>query len=166
MADHDNETFIDADSGFQNEKETFENIITKQILECTKVLSRDMTPNPTTAKSGHSILERPPEDVNELVINHVDTLRMLLCTYTEKHKKELETIDTEIINFEKSIKSRKINVPGKGPMPLGEIKGLNMDNVHWREFIDYKAKRHRNIFQVLILCYQENKAYIKGLEEE
>lgn len=165
MAEHENEIFIDADSGFSNEKDTFENIIVRQILECTKVLSRDMV-------TGHNINPQnpmPKEDVHELVINHVDTLKMLLCSYIsedDKNDKRIKVINEDIDKFLEAIKERTINVTGRGPTKLKDIKGMNSDSVHFKEFIDYKAKKYRDMFEVLIKVYNGNKAYIKSLEEE
>src|SRR3972149_9946279 len=89
--------FIDADAGFTNEKNSYEELIIRQMNECVKVLSREMTGGQVIYKQGVSGNEKYIEDVRELVINHIDALKMLMTTYVKKeNKKQLDTILEEI----------------------------------------------------------------------
>ena len=165
----DNEVFIDADAGFSNEKNSFETIILNQINACVRVMSREMTGGQVIQKTGPGGVEKYIEDVRELVINHIETLKMILNGYAVikgDNKKQLDTILNEIDNYKKSLGEIKVNVPGKGPIKLGDMKGLHVDNPVWKEFIHYKALKYREIFEILICSYNEEKAYIRSLEEE
>jgi hypothetical protein len=169
MADdsRDNEVFIDADSGFSNEKDSYEALILKQMAKCAEVLSRDMTPGQVVHKESKTGTEKYLEDVPEIVINHIDTLRMLLCTYIKDHnKKQIDIILNEIKEFKEQIGERKIILPGKGHIHLKDIKGVDSHSIHWKEFVVFKALKHREMFEVLVNCYNEQKAEIRALETE
>lgn len=168
MADeHSNEVFIDADSGFGNEKDSYEAIILKQINKCADVLSREMTGGQVMHKETKTGTEKYMEDVRELVINHVDTLRMLMTTYIkeddrEKMKKVFDMID----EHKKKLGENKVIIPGKGIVNVSDFSGLSVDSSHWKDYINYKALRYRDIFEILICTYNQSKAYIRSLEEE
>lgn len=164
----ENEVFIDADAGFGNESNTYETLILKQMNECIKVLSREMTGGQVMykeTKAGGT--EKYIEDVRELVINHIETLRMLMTTYIKgDNKKQIEIIKKEIDNYKESIGEMEIVIPGKGPVKIKNIKGLHVDNPIWKEFINFKAQKYREMFEILVASYNEQKAYIRSLEEE
>lgn len=166
--ENNHEVFIDADEGFANEKDSYEIIILKQISKCVEVLSREMTGGQVmhkTTKTGAT--EKYVEDVRELVVNHVDTLRMLLCTYIEKNnKKQIEAINKEIADKKIEIGNTKRVVPGRGVMLMKDIKGLKADDMIWVEYINFKALKYRELFEILVNCYNEQKANIRALEEE
>lgn len=164
---YDNEVFIDADAGFGNEKDSYETIILNQINACVKVLSREMTGGQVMYKETKTGNEKYMEDVRELVINHVDTLRMVLCTYIEgDNKKQLNKVKQEIEDYKKKIGENIINVPGKGPVKVANFKGMNADNPYMKDFTNFKAMKYREIFEILVSCYNEKKADIRKLEEE
>lgn len=164
---YDDEVFIDADSGFQNEKNSYEVIILRQLTECVKVLSREMTGGQVIHKTNQTgTTEKYIEDVRELVINHVDTLRMLLCTYIEKdNKKQIEKINKEIKHY-KNVMGEVTVQTTVGPKKMKELKNIPVDNPAWKDFINFKAKKYREMFEVLVNAYNEQKAYIRSLEEE
>jgi hypothetical protein len=167
MAEHENETFIDADAGFSNEKDNYEGLILKQMARCTEVLSREMTSGAIVHKAGPTGTEKYIEDVNELVINHVDTLKMLMSIYINGgNKDQLLTVLKEIEEYKKEFEERIIIIPGRGKTKLGDAKGIHVNNLHWKEFINLKARRYREIFEILVNCYNQNKAEIRKLEEE
>ena len=167
MTQDNREVFIDADEGFSSEKNSYEQLILKQINECMKVLSKEMTGGQVVHKASLTGVEKYIEDVRELVINHVDTLRMLLCTYIkDDNQNQINIILKEIKDHENKIKERKMILPGKGQIALKDIKGISPDNVIWKEYIHYKALRYREIFEILIMSYNQQKAYIRSLEEE
>ena len=164
---NDNAVFIDADSGFGNEKDSYETIILNQISACVKVLSREMTGGQIMHKETKTGTEKYMEDVRELVINHVDTLRMVLCTYIKgDNKKQLVKVKQEIEDYKKKIGENIIMVPGKGEVKISNFKGLSADNPYMKDFTNFKAVKYREIFEILVACYNEEKAYIRSLEEE
>jgi len=159
--------FIDADAGFTNEKNSYEELILRQMNECVKVLSREMTGGQVIYKQGVSGNEKYIEDVRELVINHIDALKMLMTTYVKKeNKKQLDTILEEIKKKKEEILGSKIIIRGRGQIKLGDLKGVHVDNPMWKEFIHFKALRYREIFEILVSAYNDQKAYIRSLEEE
>jgi hypothetical protein len=168
MAEQDrNEVFIDADSGFSNEKDSYEALILFQMKECIKVLSREMTGGQVIFKAGNTGTEKYIEDVRELVINNVDTLRMLISFYIKgDNKKQLDTLKKEIEDYKTEIMEKKILVPGKGEVPLKNIKGMAVDSPIWKEYIHYKATIYREIFEVLVNSYNAEKAEIRAMENE
>jgi hypothetical protein len=163
----DNEVFIDADAGFSNEKNSYETIILNQINACVKVLSREMTGGQVVHKAGPTGVEKYIEDVRELVINHIDALRMLMCVYIKAdNKKSLDNILKEIDDYKKDMGDKKVLIPGQGDVQIKNIKGMNVDNPIWKEFIHFKALKYREIFEVLVSAYNDKKAEIRALEEE
>jgi hypothetical protein len=164
---HDNEIFIDADSGFANEKNSYENLILKQMMECVKVLSREMTGGQVMHKiNQNGSTEKYIEDVRELVINHTDTLRMLLCTYIkDNNEKQINAIKAEIESYKDKMGETVLITP-MGPRKIKDIKGVAVDNPMWKEFIHFKATKYREMFEILVNAYNEQKAYIRSLEEE
>ena len=167
MTEQENEIFIDADSGFGNEKNSYEVIILNQITACVRVLSREMTGGQIMYKESSSGTEKYIEDVRELVINHVDTLKMLMTTYVKgKNKQQLNMILNEIEEYKDELLDTNKVVPGKGIVKLRNIKGINPTDPIWKEFIHHKALRYREVFEILVCSYNEEKAYIRSLEEE
>lgn len=170
MSENDNkdhEVFIDADAGFSNEQNSYESIILKQIQECVKILSREMTGGQVMHKAGPTGVEKYVEDVRELVINHIDTLRMLMCFHIEgKNKEQLETILKEITDYKQTIGEHTKIVPGAGVIKIKNIKGLSPSDPHWKDFINFKALKYREIFEILVSCYNKHKSEIRKLEEE
>lgn len=167
VADNTNETFIDADAGFSNEKNSYETIILNHIQDCVKVLSKEMTGGQVVYKESKTGNEKYIEDVRELVINHIDTLRMLMCTYIKgTNKEQLDKVLGEVQSFLKELQERKILIPGKGEVQLKNLKGIPVESPIWKEFIHYKAMRYREIFEILVASYNEEKALIRSLEEE
>jgi hypothetical protein len=165
---YDNEIFIDADAGFSSEKNSFENLILRQILECTKVLSREMTGGQVihkTDKTGAS--EKYIEDVRELVINHVDTLKMLMSSYVEnKNLDRLGVIIKEIEDYRNKMLETRTIIPGKGEVKFKDIKGIHVEHPLWKEFINFKAQKYREVFEILVGTYNDRRAYLRSLEEE
>jgi len=159
--------FIDADAGFSSEKNSYEELILRQINECVKILSREMTGGQVVYKQGVSGNEKYIEDVRELVINHIDALKMLMCTYIKgDHKRQLDIILKEIEDYKNKIQEKEIIIKGKGKIKLKNIKGLHVDSPYWKEFIHFKALKYREIFEILVSAYNDQKAYIRSLEEE
>ena len=168
--DYSKEVFIDAESGFQNEKNTFETIIILQIKACADILSREMTGGQVmvkTTKTGAT--EKYVEDVKELVINHVDTMRMLMTVYIKKDKtdeKDIKKIIEDIETYKDKVGKIEVIVEGKGRIPLKDVKGIHADNPIWKEYLEYKARKYREMFEVLVRCFNKNKSLIRSLETE
>lgn len=164
---HDNEMFIDADAGFSNEKDNYETIILNQINACVKILSREMTGGQVVHKAGPTGVEKYIEDVRELVINHIDALKMLMTNYIKSNNKEqIKLILKEIEDYKEKVGEINTIIPNRGIVKLKNIKGMAVDNPIWKEFIHFKAQKYREMFEILICCYNEQKAHIRELEQE
>jgi hypothetical protein len=165
--DRNNEVFIDADSGFANEKNSYEVIILNQINACVRVLSREMTGGQVMHKETKTGTENYMEDVRELVIMHVDTLRMLMCTYIKDHNKEqIDMLLQALEDYKIAMGEKQILVPGKGLVSVKNFKGFDVEHPIWKEYINFKALKFREMFEVLVNAYNEQKAFIRSLEEE
>jgi hypothetical protein len=159
--------FIDADAGFSNERNSYEDLILRQISKCAEVLSREMTGGQVIYKQGVSGNEKYIEDVRELVINNVEVLKMLMTTYLKgDNLEQYETIKEEIEDRKIKIGEMKMLIPGRGEVLMKDIKGINVDNPIWKEFVHFKALKHREIFEILVATYNKKKAEIRALEEE
>lgn len=165
---YDNEIFIDADDGFASEKNSYENLILRQMLECTKTLSKEMIGGQITQRvTSTGATEKYTEDVRELVINHIDVLEALLDSWVKGgNKTQLEIIKKEIEDYKKEIGEILIEVPKKGKIKIKDIKGFNADHPIWKEFVNFKSQKYREIFRILVRSYNDEKAYIRSLEEE
>ena len=165
---YDNEIFIDADDGFYSEKNSYENLIIRQMLECTKVLSREMTGGQVMQKTtSNGATEKYVEDVRELVINHIDVLEALLGNWIKGgNEEQLNIIKIEIEDYKKSIGEIIIEVPKKGKIKIKDIKGFHADHPIWKEFVNFKSQKYREIFRILVRSYNDEKAFIRSLEEE
>lgn len=161
------DNFIDADAGFYNDKDTYEGVILKQIQVCINVLSREMTSGQVVHKSTSGGTEKYMENTIELVINAVDTLRMTMSFYIkDDFKTEIDEIKEDIENFKKEILEREIVMHGKGMIKLKDMKNIPVDHHSWKEFINYKANKHRDMFEVLVRCFNNSKAQIREMEQE
>ena len=163
------DVFIDADEQWGNDVNNYEVIILHQIKECVKVLSREMTGGQVVHKAGATGTEKYIEDVNELVINHVDTLRMLLYSYIEKqsdNKEKLENLMQDIETKKTEIGNRNILVKGLGKIKVGNMKGIDVDTSHWKEFVHYKAHKYREVFGILVNSYNNYQEILKKAESE
>lgn len=161
------ESFIDADAGFSNDKNSYDGIILKQIQNCVDVLSREMTGGQVIHKASNTGVEKYVEDVRELVINHVDSLKMLMANYIKgKNKTQIKKILTEIEEYKKDMGEKKVLIKGQGYIQVKDIKTVYVDSPIWKEYINYKSQKYREVFEVLILIYNNSKAEIKKLEEE
>lgn len=161
------ELFIDADSGFGNDRNSYDTLILNQMNACIKVLSREMTGGQIVYKESTGGTEKYIEDVRELVINHVDALKMLLVFYIEgTNKDNLNVLIKAIEDYKTEIGKQEIFLPGKGKVKLSNIKGLPVSNPYWRDFINFKALKYRDVFEVLVQAYNKHKNDIKSMEEE
>jgi hypothetical protein len=159
--------FIDAESGFMNEKDTYDALIVSQIKVCVDNLSKEMIGGHIQYKKDETGVSKYVEDVRELIINSVDTLKMLLVTYmSDDYKKILDKKLKEIENYKAEIMSRTILTRDKGYVKVSTLPGLAVDHPLMKEFLQYKALKYRDIFELLVNCYNKKKAYLKSLEFE
>jgi len=159
--------FIDADSGFMNEKDSYDALIMSQIKVCVDNLSKEMIGGHVMYKKDETGIQKYIEDVRELIINSVDTLKMLLVTYmSDEYKSVLNKKLKEIEDYKAEIMKREMLVLGKGIVKVSTLPGLTVDHPIMKEFLQFKALKYRDIFELLVNCYNKKKAYLKSLEFE
>ncbi len=161
------EQFIDADAPYSKES-NFEQEILRQMRRCDDNLSKELTGGTVRVrmtKTGQQ--ETYIEDVHELVINSVDTFRILIQHFIkEKHKEKIEKIYNDIKEFQEDLGEKTTMVRGIGMVKIKDIVMLHRESPVWREFILFKTNKHREIYQILIQVYNDNKAEIAKFSEE
>jgi len=161
----DSANYIDAESGYKNEKNTFDQIVLEQIRECVKVLSRGTLVKSANPKkdSVDAILSK---DSRELIIDHVDTLRILLIPFTkEKAQEKIDELKKEIKEYVEDLEEKEIIVYGKGKQKVGEA-GLDIKAKPMQELLSFKCWKHRKMFEVLIGVYNKRKIDIERFSRD
>ena len=163
------EQFIDADDEFHKESNTYEEILLRQMQKCVEVLSKEVIGGymkKTPSRGG--ITEVYVEDVRQVIINSVEILRVLLSPSLSKkeHKEKLKEIYSNIDKFKKEIKKRKISINGNEKIEVGKLKVIPVDSVVWKEFIEYKSQQYREMFETLIMIYNNKVSEDKAEEIE
>lgn len=169
MAERNDEQFIDADAPYGKET-NFEQEVIRQMRRCNDTLSKEVTGGTMKVrltKSGQQ--ETYIEDVHELVINCVDTFRILLQHFIKKkqgHQDKIDKIKTDIKDYKDVLGERKMIVPGVGLIKIKEIGVIHRESAVWRELLSYKTDKYRELYEVLIAVYTDNKAEIAQFSEE
>ena len=57
-------------------------------------------------------------------------------------------------------------IPGKGKVKYKTIKAVDVNMAIWKEFINFKAIKYRELFEVLVKVYSDEKANIRRMESE
>lgn len=160
----DKDQFIDAESDYSENKNSYEDILLRQIKKTADSLSVSFT-------KSSSVITKPtktvsaPFDAREIAINHVKTLRGLMQPFFRKFKKNLEQIDKDIENYLKEEGNKKIFVPGQGEKKVKDIVH-HTDSLTYHRYLEFLVEKHREIFDVLVLAYHKSKAEIAALSYE
>jgi len=165
-----NEQFIDADDEFHKESNTYEEILLRQMQKCVEILSKEVIGGymKKTPHRGGGITEVYIEDVRQVIINSVEILRVLLAPslLKKEHKDKLEEIYSKINKFKKEIEKRKISINGGEKIEVGKLKVIPVDSIVWKEFIEYKSQQYREMFETLIMIYNNKVSEDKAEEIE
>lgn len=155
--------FIDPESDFVNDKNSYEEIVVIQIRETAKVLSQDLTRIiVTNKKTGNSYAE----DRRKVAIQHIKTLNRLLNPFMkEKEKKEINKIKQEIKKYTDDYGEQKKLVTGKGYV---KYKYLIHDtsSIPYNELMEFKIEMFEEIFGLLVGYYKGNKDEIAAFSVE
>ncbi len=161
MADDD--IFIDAETPFIKEANTFEEILTRQIRLTADILSKELNEgifwNSETNKTYQ-------EDKRVLAINHVRTTWSLMKPFIkDPFKEDLKKIQKEIEEYRKKLGDEKILVKNVG---LIEAKKIfhSKQSIPYGKLMEYKVEKYREIFEVLIMAYHKNKQEIRSFSSE
>jgi hypothetical protein len=165
--------FIDADTPYLEEKQSYEELVVRQMGKCAEVLSKEITGGiMQTKRTKMGEYEQYIENVAEQQINTVDTFRILLIPLIKNDikkdgaKDKLEKINKEIEKFREDLNNRLILVYGRGYKKISELKNIRADHPIYKELVDFKAKKSRDIFEILVLVYYENKEELARLSIE
>lgn len=167
--EHDTDIFIDADAPYSGQHEnTYEQEVLRQMRRCVDVLSREVTGGmikSRTTKTGQK--EEYIEDVRELIINGVDTFRILMLKWIkDKEDKLLKDINEEIKKYREELGEKVMLVRGKGHVKIKNLGMVSKQSIIWRDLVDYKAEKYRKVFEILIIVYNKNKDEIARFSEE
>jgi|SRR6056297_1739772 len=157
------EIFIDEDSGYSNEKNSYEEIVLRQIRETAVLLSKELIGS--RVREENKVFVRT-SDLRVQAYNSVDTLRMLLVPFIkdENTKKKISEIKDEIKEYievqgekEREIKGRRY-----------KVKNLVQDSssVEYNLLWEFKLEKARELYEILVSSYQKNKAYLASFETE
>lgn len=169
MAD---DVFVDAESSSHHGKEEnrYEDIVLSQISVCVKNLSREM-------KGGVNVIHYTKygekreylEDVREVTINSIWTLKSLLLPFIASKEDQMEVlnqIDEEIDEKREELSEEEYLVRGRGKVKLKELGFIPPEHHAWKNYIEYKLQKYKEMFAQLVQFYNGNKDEIRKLSEE
>lgn len=129
---------------------TFDDILIKQINKCVEILSKEELEGYKSEKNGLQV-----EDVKEVIINSVETLRMLMSTNpvyqkSQQVKEILKQVDDEY----KRVVSQDVKIGER----IIKVQDLTVEQTRYlfKKYKSFKAEKYRELFEVLINIY---KAY-------
>lgn len=164
----DDERYIDADEHGPEGTTSYEQEILRHMRRCIDVLSKEVTGGvikTRVLKTGKQ--ENYIEDVKHLIINHVDTLRILLKPFLKDDDiKKIKKIKKQIKNFKDIIDNKLKFVPGIGNIKFKDLTFISVDEPQYKKFYEYKAEKHRKIFELLVYAYHKSKKEIEAFSEE
>ncbi len=155
--------FIDSEQSYGKNENSYEQLLLKQIQRCIDVLSKEVIGG--TIKQTKQGLQYEP-DVRDLIINSVDTLEGMMIPFAEKFTEGLEELHKKINKYYEQMGKLKINVPGKGEVMVKDMGPLPADNLILIRFKEFKADVYREIFKVLLECYNKQKNKIASMSIE
>jgi len=156
--------FIDPESDFVGDKNTYEEIIINQIRKTADSLSKDLTVViVSNSKKGTSYRE----DNRKIAINHIKTLRGLLGPFIENKKEEQKIliVEKEINNYVNVYGKKKIMVRGRGEVEIANLVH-NVDSLYYNNLMEYKSDMYRKIFDILVSAYKKYKDDIASFSIE
>lgn len=159
----DNEQFIDAETPYTQENNSFEEILNRQIKNTADILSRDLSTNfyidPETKKTY-------PEDRRELAINHVRTTMSLMKPFIkEPFIADIEKEEKAFKAFKDTLGEEKIMVHGVGAIKASKVFH-DARSIPYLKLIIEKTEMYRKIFELLVLAYHKNKMEIASFSRE
>lgn len=157
------EQFIDEDSGYSNKKNSYEEIVLRQIRETSVLLSKELTGS--KLKRDNKVFTRE-DDLRIKAYNSIDTLRMLLVPFIKdkETKNKIKKVKEEIDKYLKERGEKLITVKGKEYKLKNVI--LEPENIQFNLLWEFKLDKARELFEILIVGYQKNKAYLASFETE
>ena len=156
--------FIDAEEeDYGDGTQTYEQIITKQIQRCVDVLSKEVRSgyNKGSNKTGVVYVE----DTRELIINSVETLRMLMSPFF-KDPTELNKLKEEIENYIKTLEDKKVLQDGGETIRVGDLPVIDKESFIAKQLSEFQMRKYRQMFEVLVNLYHNIKSELAALSYE
>jgi len=160
VIDLDEDHFIDGENmQFHSNKDSYEMILIQQIQNCVKVLTMDKKScyDKIKSKGGYELMI--VKDLDELIIRNVDTLRVLMNKHLQRNpnfKDEVQRIINEDKQFEIDYNNKDIVYQGIGKTKIGLLL-LDSEHPLRRSLMTYHSKRYREMFEVLMQCFNKYK---------
>lgn len=172
MADQDykfdQEQFYDAESDSGSDNTSYDRLLILQMKKCVEVLSMDRKSCMTRIKTNGNIEETQIRDIDELIINHVETFRILMIPFATEVMDDLNMIQMlrdKIRKLDEDIRNQIILLPnGK----KARLEDLPMPENHPLIIVNKqkKSKMYREMFEYLIKSYHDNEEKIRSYSYE
>ncbi|MHA1481993.1 MAG: hypothetical protein ACTSQA_00970 [Candidatus Heimdallarchaeaceae archaeon] len=158
--------FIDDDSNFRGEKDSYEGILLKQMQKCVEILTKDRQSCLSSRRTNRGTETSENIDLDELIINAVDTFKMLMFPFTkgsyqEDIKEILKGLKEEIDN----IGDKETMIPGVGKVKIKDAI-LPEGSIFMEMIKRERSKAYRRIFGILVEAYHKNKGDIAKFSSE
>lgn len=161
----DDTQFIDVESGnYGGGKDSYETIVIEQIGKCVRVLSKEEMEGMYRRKDDGT--SAYTEDIREVIINSVETLRMLLFPFisTKKEYEDVENIINNIKDEAKRIENSNIKINGKS-LKVSEAQIPHNHPILLR-YKDFKATKYREMFGFLMIAWRKARLDLEAMSIE
>lgn len=154
------EQFIDAEQSqdYYNQKNSYDDILLRQIQRCVEALSKE-------ERGGYFNNDTKVyvEDTREVIINSVETMRMLLTPYI-KSNDAVDKIKKSISEYYEQLGNTIIIQNGQRI----KLKDARLSPTHelFQRYKDFKVECYREMFEHLMVAYQKKKGEIQALSYE
>jgi len=156
--------FIDAEQNYGNNKDSYDDMILKQMQRCVDNLSKEIKGGIYKRTKQGDIYE---EDVRELIINSIDVLEGMMGGFIKgEFEEQINKEHDEINKIYEEIGDQYVEMKGGKKVQVKTLGRLPPDSPILLRFKDFKADIYRQIFKILVRCYQKNKQDIMAMSYE
>lgn len=166
--DYSKEQFFDAESDSGNDSTTYDRLLIMQMKKCVDVLSMDRKSCMIRIKTKDMVEETQVKDIDELIINHVETLRVLMIPFITEVTDDVPIITQirdKIKQLDDNLRNMIIVMPSG---QRGRLEDVPMPENHPMIVVakQKKSKLYRDMFEYLIRSYHDNEEKIKSYQYE
>lgn len=155
--------FIDAETPYSKDSNTFQEILNRQIRKTSDVLSGELI---LIQRYNEKTKQSYDEDKRIVAINHIRTTETLMKPFIKKDvQDELDKIEEDYKKFRIKLGEEDIQIYGKGTFKASTIMHDSKSQIYAR-LISYKVESYRKIFDLLIKSYHKNKQDIMKFSNE
>ncbi len=156
------EIFIDAESGFQEKKTSYEEILNRQIRKTSDVLSGELRAGIIIERSDKS---QSMVDTRDVAINSVKTLMGLMQPFSKSVVEEINTKLKEFSDHKKVFGETEIDVRGRGKVKISSMLH-DGTSVYYAKILDDEVGTYRIVFNLLIKAYDSSRREIQSYSSE